>query len=751
MKNYIKLNGNNSNDITGLLIQELPPITKPKIRTQIEEINGRDGDIVTNLGYSAYTKEISIGLYGNYNVDDVIAYFNNNKTGEVIFSNEPDKFYNYEIFEQIDFNRLIRFRTATVKMHVQPFKYPTEEEQITESATVITGEGNELSLNNTKEGTPLEIGLKGNTSQETTTGKNLLNIPDGTYYDTNNTYSITVKDSVITPNFSTISTFFNIIVPITLTLPAGTYTYNNYSDKSYPYSNFRYDTTNVFTVVYNDKGKKTFTFNEAVTVNNIQFYFGSTSQTHSILTPQIEVGSTSTDFERYTYGASPNPSYPQEVQVVTGDNTINIVGKNLCEPEAYPVSISGTYTVATSSTPVTSPYTTPNAYRGVGFLARVEAGVTYTFSSDITGFNYSNKIGIYASKSDITDQTKQLERITGATFTPNYSGYALIGCSASASGTTITWSYIQVELGSTSSEYTPYQSQEYEINLGTLELCKIGTYQDYLYKSGENWYKHKEIEKITFIGNEAENWSKYTSTDSQGNTYGFNISLSNTPLQVTNASNFALSNYFKQNNRNAVSIIDTRGVYLGSGNTLFLKIDQSLVSGGTDTNFKTWLSTHNTIVYYVLATPTEEQITNAELIEQLEAILNAVSYEDQTNISQENDNLGFIISASTSNMADITVMNIGNIYAKPLMTINGSGNIEVYLNGVQVLQIALGDNQDITIDVSKMEAYNSSTQALLNRLVTGDYMNFLINNGNNTIGFRGSVTSVTIDNYTRWL
>lgn len=733
MRNYIKLNGNNSNDITGLLIQELPPITKPKIRTQIEEINGRDGDIVTNLGYSAYTKEISIGLYGNYNVDDVIAYFNNNKTGEVIFSNEPDKYYNYEIFEQIDFNRLIRFKTATVKMHVQPFKYPTEEEQITESATVITGEGNELSLNNTKEGTPLEIGLKGNTSQETTTGKNLLNIPDGTYYDTNNTYSITVKDSVITPNFSTISTVFNIIVPITLTLPAGTYTYNNYSDKSYPYSNFRYDTTNVFTVVYNDKGKKTFTFNEAVTVNNIQFYFGSTSQTYSILTPQIEVGSTSTDFERYTYGASPNPNYPQEVQVVTGDNTINIVGKNLCEPEAYPVSISGTYTVATSSTPVTSPYTTPNAYRGVGFLARVEAGVTYTFSSDITGFNYSNIIGIYASKSDITDQTKQLERITGATFTPNYSGYALIGCSASASGTTITWSYIQVELGSTSSEYTPYQSQEYEINLGTLELCKIGTYQDYLYKSGENWYKHTEIGKY-IANNDLTNNGAITTT-----------------IPMLTPSISALGN--------SVDLLSNLMLEAGSGDTRLagttssgkVRVYLSTTYASTMEEANTYLTNNNFTIYFPLATPTEEQITNAELIEQLEAILNAVSYEDQTNISQENDNLGFIISASTSNMADITVINIGNIYAKPLMTINGSGNIEVYLNGIQVLQIALGDNQTITIDVSKMEAYNSSTQALLNRLVTGDYMNFLINNGNNTIGFRGSVTSVTIDNYTRWL
>ena len=49
-------------------------------------------------------------------------------------------------------------------------------------------------------------------------------------------------------------------------------------------------------------------------------------------------------------------------------------------------------------------------------------------------------------------------------------------------------------------------------------------------------------------------------------------------------------------------------------------------------DFKTWLSTHNTIVYYILATPTSIEITDTTLISQLEAINNAKSYEGQTNI-----------------------------------------------------------------------------------------------------------------------
>lgn len=119
--NYVILNGVKSTLIKGLLIQSLPPITKPLMRTKTETIDGRDGDIVTKLGYSAYDKQISVGLFGDYDVDEVIRYFTSE--GTVIFSNEPDKFYQYEIIAQIDFERLIKFKTATVTFHVQPFKF----------------------------------------------------------------------------------------------------------------------------------------------------------------------------------------------------------------------------------------------------------------------------------------------------------------------------------------------------------------------------------------------------------------------------------------------------------------------------------------------------------------------------------------------------------------------------------------------------------------------------------------------------
>ena len=58
MQNYLILNNKSSKDIQGLIISTLPPITKPQMRANIETIDGKDGDEITKLGFSAYDKEI---------------------------------------------------------------------------------------------------------------------------------------------------------------------------------------------------------------------------------------------------------------------------------------------------------------------------------------------------------------------------------------------------------------------------------------------------------------------------------------------------------------------------------------------------------------------------------------------------------------------------------------------------------------------------------------------------------------------
>lgn len=122
---YIEWKGKRSNTIPGLIICELPPITKPKMRTSITKIDGRDGDIIEELGYESYTKNVKIGLTKNYDVDSIAKYFTGE--GTLIISDEPNRVYNSKIIDKVDYEKLLRFKTATVKFHTQPFKYLKDE------------------------------------------------------------------------------------------------------------------------------------------------------------------------------------------------------------------------------------------------------------------------------------------------------------------------------------------------------------------------------------------------------------------------------------------------------------------------------------------------------------------------------------------------------------------------------------------------------------------------------------------------
>lgn len=127
--NYIKWNEQDSRYIKGLVICELPPITKPQMRVAETVVDGVDGSVIEELGYATYDKALAIGITQKANIDEVIKFFSG--TGEVVFSNEPDKFYKATIINQIDYARLVRFRTATITFRVQPFKYEYDEQTVT--------------------------------------------------------------------------------------------------------------------------------------------------------------------------------------------------------------------------------------------------------------------------------------------------------------------------------------------------------------------------------------------------------------------------------------------------------------------------------------------------------------------------------------------------------------------------------------------------------------------------------------------
>lgn len=123
--NYFIFKNIDTRLMTGLIVTSLPPITKPKLRVERLEIDGRDGSIINELGYESYEKQVEIGLTRNYDLDYIMSWLNGE--GEITFSNEPDKYYRVKIINQIDYEKLLRFKKAVVTFETQPFKYSNIE------------------------------------------------------------------------------------------------------------------------------------------------------------------------------------------------------------------------------------------------------------------------------------------------------------------------------------------------------------------------------------------------------------------------------------------------------------------------------------------------------------------------------------------------------------------------------------------------------------------------------------------------
>ena len=145
-------------------------------------------------------------------------------------------------------------------------------------------------------------------------------------------------------------------------------------------------------------------------------------------------------------------------------------------------------------------------------------------------------------------------------------------------------------------------------------------YEPYLQK--DTWYIEKNIGKVVLDG--TENWEKSSNTSVD------RFYLDNSSFNMITRSN-GYSNYF--------SVVTSVVTDVGK---LYTNVNQVVInfsSYGTTTKeqFKTWLSTHNAIVYYVLESPTYTEITNQELLNLLHEWEYAKSMDGQTNISVEGD------------------------------------------------------------------------------------------------------------------
>ena len=768
MRYYVEINGESSLDIQGLMIQSLPSISKPLMRSKQETIDGRDGDIVTKLGYSAYDKTLKIGLWGNYDINEVIAFFN--QEGEIVFSNEPDKYYRFTILNRDDYvSQLDKFRTCTIALHCQPYKYKLNEEAGKIENEYVEEEGTSLTFNNTLVA-PMNIDLKGNTSQTGTptpsspqpvnvvSGDNEVAVQGKNLFNSNNLSSGTLGGITTTISNSTLSmngtsniadyiyskTFITKLKAGTYTTSmfknSGTYTANSGATAVYIRKNDNTTLVGIETGRINNSTIDSpttvaFTLTEDTDIY-FSMYCNKTNQVYNdfSFSIQIEENSTATTYEAYngtTYPIDlpvenlfqlPNAdTLNQVVYSKNSDNTINLSGtasantifyvfKDLSEAN---IKNGDTYTISVNKT-------LPS-----GVEIRLEAYNGTTWKRHLLGSVLDNTTKTITATANLTDATQ----IRFGVFISN------------GSNSTISNLGIQLEYGSKPNTFTPYGTTP-------IELCKIGTYQDYFYKDSGIWYLHKETGKVVLNGSESENWS--VDNPQQRVVFTNIASLIKTPAN-DDTTFLGLCNKLLVKSLSEVYVFKMQGVACSTGGNLSLHITGITDNGSlTLQQWKTWLSNNNVLVNYVLKTPTNTEITDTTLKGQLDAILEAQSRKGATNITQVNNDLPFIITASVLSGTDsITLTNEGNTTSKPTLTITGSGVVGVYLENIQMFNISLGTNETIIIDTENMEAYYGSQ--LKNRQVTGDYSNFALQSGTNNLKFTGAVTNVEITNYNRWI
>lgn len=159
-------------------------------------------------------------------------------------------------------------------------------------------------------------------------------------------------------------------------------------------------------------------------------------------------------------------------------------------------------------------------------------------------------------------------------------------------------------------------SQNYTVDLGTIELCKIGTYQDYIYKSGNEWYVHNACGKVVLDGSDDEDWSAVAVGDVP-RYYRTNVADALVPTDGSVVSPMKANYYSPATPASLYNATVDYGISLNTSVARFRVRNKDIA---TTADFKTWLSTHNTMVYYTLGTATDTKITNSTLISQLEAI-----------------------------------------------------------------------------------------------------------------------------------
>ena len=523
-------------------------------------------------------------------------------------------------------------------------QYVAALESIYQSMPKVSGTGTTLSLSPTLKGL-MQSTLKGNTYQKTIAGNQLFDYTNTDNYvnsGNSNLTKITNGIRIATTNQGT-NRFASVILGEysnfsgkTISI-SGTITPSSTNNSSWQLwymnssksliSQIDSNTNTNFTKTLTSS-PPTNTYYLALVLYNTRSVTSVAGMTTDFTNIMINEGSTYLPYEEYvgstpiTKTPSPNPDFPQDIHNVSGNNSIVVCGKNLCNNISLNLAL--VYTNETIITDATS---------GTMY-AKVPKNTDITITkTDITNRFRVGLLNKIPEANDTFHLVYKSDNSSVLTTTINTMEYEYVAVQYTNQSQTTN---IMINVGTQPTTYEAYNGTTYPINLPSgMELSKIGTYQDYIYKDSDKWYLHKEIGKVLFDG--SEEW-QIGNTGTSNWYYYFNSSY--IPIQNIQTSSYGLCSHY--NIANIGNNNTNQGISLLSNGILRVRYGTE----DTTTNYKTWLSTHNIELYYVLGTTTYTEITDSTLLSQLEAIYNAKSKNGTTNINQENNDLSFILDVS---------------------------------------------------------------------------------------------------------
>lgn len=238
----------------------------------------------------------------------------------------------------------------------------------------------------------------------------------------------------------------------------------------------------------------------------------------------------------------------------------------------------------------------------------VYPNTTYTLkvNENTTGKNLQFSISYYDKNDYTTYRLSYLNWTTSnpITFTtPNdchYIRFLIAYTDSSTINTTDNISKIQVEK-TQATTYEPYKENIYTYTLNE-PLRAIGNYKDNLYIDNGMLYVERKIGKIIYKGNNEENWA-YSSSAERYSIRLTDIALedwSNTTPVIVKSNYFNGSTWYKIYRETLDNVISSHNIT----HQIIIKSTEF----GSLENFKTWLSTHNTEVNYVLSTSVMEEL-----------------------------------------------------------------------------------------------------------------------------------------------